>query len=68
MSTKKPFTALLRPEERAALKRMAADAGRSESVTVRRLIREAARARGFLPNANTNDAPPVLRPESAVCR
>jgi hypothetical protein len=68
MSTKKSFTVLLRPEERAALKRMAHDAGRPQSVTVRRLIREAARERGLLPNTNTNDAPSVPRPESVVCR
>lgn len=43
MSDKCPFTFLIRPEERAALKRLAQAQDRSEAATLRLLIREAAR-------------------------
>lgn len=52
MSDKQPFSCLLRPEERAALRQMAHAAERSESAMVRTLIREAARARGLMPKAD----------------
>jgi len=49
MSNAKPYTLFLRTEERAALDEMARQQKRPRSVTIRRLIRDAARARGLLP-------------------
>jgi len=49
MNNAKSYTLFLRAEERAALDEMARQQKRPCSVTLRRLIRDAARARGLLP-------------------
>jgi hypothetical protein len=55
--------------ELTALVQMAKTDCRHPREQMRHLLREAARTRGLLPqaNENTHDAPPVPRPESAVC-
>jgi hypothetical protein len=43
------FSFLIRPDERAALRRLAWVSDRSQGATLRRLIRETAKAHGLLP-------------------
>jgi hypothetical protein len=57
VSTKLPFSCLLRTDEREALRQMAQSAERSESAMVRTLIREAARARGILHSGQIEGRP-----------
>jgi hypothetical protein len=62
------FTFRVTPEERRLIGVVAERLDRTDSDTVRWLIREAARARGLLPQpaVKTNGAPPVLTPEGAA--
>ena len=50
MNNKTRFSFLVRPDERVALQRLARLDDRSQGATLRRLIRQAARARGILPS------------------
>lgn len=43
------------PTGKSALRRLAADEGEAMAVVVRRLIRDAARERGFYPQKETQD-------------
>jgi hypothetical protein len=63
------FTFRVTPGERRQISAVAERLDRTESDTMRWLLREAARTRGVLPqpNENTNDAPWPEKQESAAC-